>query len=416
MPWKVNDVMEERFRLIEQWKKSGESISDLSERFQVSRKTVYKWLERYELGGLESLVDRSRRPHTQAGRTSAEVEQWLTDLRRVHPTWGPRKLRRVLSNRKPELELPAESTIALILVRHGLSGRRKVRRRAPPSTQPLAHAKEPNDVWAIDFKGEFSCLNGSRCGPLTMSDGATRFLFLCKALPDNGGATVKEEQIPIFRAFGLPARIRSDNGSPFASTGVGGLTKLSVWWVRLGIVPERIEVGEPQQNGRHERLHRTLEEDTARPPAFSVEAQQQRFDEFQRIYNEERPHDALDGDTPADRYRRSSREFPEKLPELEYPAGMQLRRADQDGKIRWKQARCRVGSALAGEVVGLEEIDDGVSRVWFGPVLLGLLDEKRAPRGAAARENSHWPPLQSPSGLLARRPVTGDDDQEQEKV
>lgn len=417
MPWKVSDVMEERFRLIERWREGGDSITELAARFGVSRKTVYKWLERFEESGLEGLKDQSRRPLVQAGRTSAEIEQWVSDLRGTHPSWGPRKLRRWLERKMPEKSWPAESTMGLILKRHGLNGKRSKRRHATPSNQPLAHASRANQVWSIDFKGWFRCGDGSRCDPLTVSDAATRFLLCCRATPSTDTEAVKCELKRVFRHYGLPERMRSDNGSPFASTGVGGLSALSVWWVKLGIVPERIEPGEPQQNGRHERMHRTLKAETALPPAATVAAQQKRFAEFLGIYNHERPHEALGGETPAEQYQRSAREFPRKLPEVEYPAGWPLRLADEGGKIRWKQARCRVGRALAGEVVGLEEIDDNVWRVWFGPVLLGLLDEREGPSRAASKIDSHWPPLQSPSGLLARRPMTEHhDDEEQEKV
>lgn len=414
MPWKVSDVMEERFRLIERRREGGDSITELAARFGVSRKTAYKWLERFEESGLEGLKDHSRRPLVQAGRTSGEIEQWVSDLRRTHPSWGPRKLRQWLERKRPEQSWPAESTIGLILKRCGLNGKRSRRRHATPSSQPLAHASGANQVWSIDFKGWFRCGDGSRCDPLTVSDAATRFLLCCRAVASTDTEAVKCELKRVFRHYGLPERMRSDNGSPFASTGVGGLSTLSVWWVKLGIVPERIEPGEPQQNGRHERMHRTLRAETAMPPAATVAAQQKRFAEFLGIYNHERPHEALGGETPGEQYQRSAREFPRKLPELEYPAGWPLRLADERGKIRWKQARCRVGQALAGEVVGLEEIDDSVWRVWFGPVLLGLLDERKGPSRAARKIDSHWPPLQSPSGFLARRPMTDDDENREE--
>jgi putative transposase len=395
MPWKVSDVMEERFRLIERWNDSGESIAELARRFQVSRKTVYKWLERYELGGLEELADRSRRPLVQAARTSAESESWIVDVRHAHSSWGPRKLRQWLERKHPEQHWPAESTIGLILERHGLNGRRAKRRHATPSAQPLAHARQANDVWAIDFKGWFCCGNGERCDPLTVSDAASRYLLCCQTVAATNTEAVQQELTRVFRRYGLPQRMRSDNGSPFASTGVGGLSRLSVWWTRLGIVPERIEPGEPQQNGRHERMHRTLKAETAAPPAENLHAQQRRFAHFLEIYNHERPHQALAGDSPADHYQRSPREFSEKLMELEYPPGMELRKADEGGKFRWKQARCRVGQALAHQVVGIQPVDDGVSRVWFGPVLLGLLDERKGCSPTALKENSQWPPLAS---------------------
>lgn len=402
--------MEERFRMIERKRESEESISELARRFQVSRKTIYKWLERYELGGVEELADRSRRPAVQAGRTASDIEQWIINLRQTHPTWGPRKLRRFLMKRQPERKWPAESTVALILDRQGLTAKRKKRRRATASAQPLAHAQEANDIWSIDFKGWFACGDGERCDPLTVSDAASRYLLCCRAMESTTTGAVKEQLEQLFREYGMPARMRSDNGSPFASTGVGGLSRLSVWWVRLGIEPERIEPGEPQQNGRHERMHRTLKQETAHPAAENLVEQQRKFDEFRRIYNYERPHEGLRGDCPAEHYQSSLRVFPDKLPELEYPARFELRKADQDGKIRWKQARCRVGAALGHEVIGVEAVDDGVWRVWFGPILLGLLDERKGYTQTSRKECASWPPLQSPSGLLARRPTHSKDD------
>jgi len=397
--------MEERFRLIERWKESEESISDLAKRFGVSRKTVYKWLERYEQGGIEDLADRSRRPLVQAGRTPGELEQWIVNLRQTHPTWGPKKLKRFLERHQPELAWPAESTVALILDRNGLTTKKKRRRRATPSQQPLAQAKEPNDIWSIDFKGWFCCGDGTRCDPLTVSDAASRFLLCCHAMERTTTPFVMAKLSKVFREYGIPARMRSDNGTPFASTGFGGLSKLSVWWIRLGILPERLEPGEPQQNGRHERMHRTMKQETANPAAEDRQKQQKRFDEFKRVYNFERPHEALSGDCPADHYTASLKPFPERLLELEHPSGFEMRKADESGKFRWKQARCRLGEALAHEVVGIEAVDDGMQRIWFGPVWLGLLDERKGYRQAATKETSSWPPLQSPFGLPPRRPT-----------
>ncbi len=416
MPWKVSGVMEQRYEVIERWRSSGESIAELARRYGVCRKTIYKWVERYEAEGLAGLGDRSRRPLRQAGRTATESEQWIVDLRQTHPSWGPKKLLSWLERRQPEREWPARSTIGLILQRHGLSGPRRRRRHASPTPGPLRVAEQVNEVWCVDFKGWFRCGNRECCQPLTMSDEVSRFVLCCQGLERTGFEAVQRQQTGIFRCYGLPERMRSDNGPPFASTGVGGLSQLSVWWIRLGILPERIEPGEPQQNGRHERMHRTLKQDTASPPAATLALQQRRFQHFLREYNYERPHEALRGACPADLYTPSPRPYPEKLPELEYPAGLALRRADECGKIRWKQARCRVGAALAHQVVAVEPIDDGVCRLWFGPVLLGLLDERKGYSPTRRKECSSWPPLQSPCGLLARRPTAEDHEEEPDEV
>lgn len=410
MPWKVSSVMEQRYELIREFRSGELSVSELAERYGMSRKTVYKWLSRYDEAGLEGLQDRSSRPHTQWRRTSEEIEEAVVELRQRYPSWGPDKLKRWLERHRPQLDWPARSTIGLILERANLSRRRRIRRHATPTTERIGEVRHPNQVWGIDFKGHFLCGDGSRCDPLTISDLASRYLLLCQVMDATNTAAVQQEMTRVFRQFGLPERIRSDNGSPFGSTGVGGLTRLSVWWIKLGIIPERIEAGKPQQNGSHERMHRTMKQDTAQPPAATLAGQQRRFDDFQRMFNEERSHQALDGATPADRYGPSPREFPERIEPWEYPGHLELRRADERGKIRWKQCRCRLGGALSGEVVGLEPVEGDFVKVWFGPVLLGVLDEHSArsnPR--ASKANSQWAPLQSPSGLLARRPLTEDD-------
>jgi putative transposase len=416
MPWKVSDVMEQRYALIERWRSGEESVAELARRYQLSRKTIYKWMDRFEEEGRAGLGDQSRRPHRQALRTPAEDEQWILDLRHAHPTWGPKKLRSWLERHHPEQEWPARSTIGLILKRHGLSSAQPKRRRATASPGPLAPPQAVNDLWCVDFKGWFLCGNGECCQPLTMTDGLSRYLLCCRDVTPTRYAEVRRAQTAVFRQYGLPVRLRSDNGPPFATTGVGGLSRLSVWWIHLGILPERIEPGQPQQNGTHERMHRTLKRETARPPASSAARQHQRLQNFVQEYNHERPHEALQGACPADLYRPSKRPFPEKLPELVYPAGRELRRADESGKIRWKQARCRVSQALAHEVLAVEPIGDGVSRVWFGPVLLGVLDERDGYSKTRKKDFSYWPPLQSPSGLLARRPAADQHGEEPAKV
>ncbi len=402
MPWKVSDVMEQRYRCIVDWQE-GESVAELARREGVSRKTIYKWIGRHEELGLEGLNERSRRPLSQPGRTAREIEEAVVELRNRHPSWGPEKLKTWLERHAPQPDWPARSTIGLILKRWNLSGKRGRRRYATPSTEPLAHATGPNQVWSIDFKGWFPCGNGERCDPLTISDAATRYLLCCRAVETTGCETIKQQMARVFREYGLPERIRSDNGSPFASTGRGGLTRLSVWWIKLGIQPERIEPGEPQQNGRHERMHRVLKQETAKPPAASLRQQQKRFDEFVRTYNEERPHGALKGATPADLYHPSRREFPEKLGEMEYPKGVEVRRTDQDGHFRWKQARGLAGKALGKECVGIEPIEDDLAHVWFGPVLLGVLDERRGYTATDGKATASWPTLYLPSDLLPRR-------------
>ncbi len=280
------------------------------------RKTIYKWLSRYDEAGLEGLQDRSSRPHTQWRRTSEEVEEAVVELRQRYPSWGPDKLKRWLERHRPQLDWPARSTIGLILERANLSQRRRIRRHATPTTERIGEVTHPNQVWGIDFKGHFLCGDGSRCDPLGISDLASRYLLLCQVMDATNTAAVQQEMTRMFRQFGLP---------------------------------ERIEAGKPQQNGSHERMHRTMKQDTVHPPAATPVKQQRRFGDFQKTFNEERPHQALDGATPADCYIRSPREFPERIEPWEYPSHLELRRADERGKIRWKQCRCRLGSALSGE-------------------------------------------------------------------
>jgi transposase InsO family protein len=404
MPWKVSHVMEERFRWISEWKDGEHSITSLCRKYGISRKTAYKWIERYEEQGVAGLTDAPRAAHSHPNQVADEIEQAIVELRGQRPSWGAGKLRGWLLRHKPGLAWPAESTMGTILQRHHLIGPVKRRRHAQPSAQPLAHAVAPNDVWCLDFKGWFVCGDGQRCDPLTLTDAASRYLLCCRSVDETDGEHVRPVLVEAFQSYGLPDRIRTDNGPPFASPGVSGLTALSVWWLKLGILPERIAPGKPQQNGRHERMHRTLKQETAMPPSADLRAQQQTFDRFRHDYNQERPHEALQNKTPSDHYRRSERMYPNQLAEMEYPSEYETRRADQLGKVRWKQARFRVGSPLAHELIGMENLADGLWKIWFGREVLGILDERRHTSAARKKRNGYWPPLQSASGLITRQP------------
>jgi len=403
MPWKASHVVEERFRWLFEFEQSEASLAELCRKYGVSRKTAYKWLGRYRSLGAEGLLDRASTPLHSPARVAGEIEAAVVELRRGHPTWGPKKLLAWLERWAPERVWPAGSTVAAILARHGLSGRRRRRQRTPLGSSPLVEAAAPNDVWAIDFKGWFRTGDGRRCDPLTVTDSFSRYLLCCTIMERTDSRRTRRELVRLFRSQGLPDRIRSDNGPPFSAR--GGLSELSVWWLRLGILPERIEPGEPQQNGRHERMHRTLKQETQRPAAATLAAQQRRFERFVEEYNYQRPHEALGQTTPAEHYCSSKRSYPESLPEMEYPARMEVRVADQGGKIRWKQARCKLGRPLAGQLIGVETVGEGMNHLWFGRQLLGALDERRARSGARKKLDGYWPPLQSPNGLLTRRPV-----------
>jgi transposase InsO family protein len=367
--------MDERVRFVVEYERDELSMTRLCAKYNISRKTGYKWLRRAAEVGLDHLHDRSRRPHHRPNQTPSEIEHAVLSLRAAHPTWGPKKLLRRLQDGNGHTRWPARSTIAEILRRHGLVIARKRRRHAPPAQQPLAHCHGPNAVWCIDFKGWFRTGDGRRCDPLTLTDGFSRYILRCQAMDQTTGPGIRPVLEAAFRHYGLPRAIRSDNGSPFASCAIGGLSRLSVWWVKLGIVPERIEPGQPQQNGRHERMHLTLKQEACQPPAATVRAQQRRFDRFVEEFNEQRPHEALGLDTPAMHYQPSPRRYPPREPEVSYPSDWLCRMVRHNGEVKFQGRRFFLSEALTGEPVGLEPIDDRYWRVYFGPIALGIFDQ-----------------------------------------
>ena len=376
MPWPEESTMDLRRQFVQDVQSGAAPMTELCAAYQISRKTGYKWLARFDEGGLPALADQSRRPATSPTATPPELVRALLDARGRHPTWGPRKLLHLVRQQLPGAPWPARSTIALHLARAGLVvSPRRVRRPGHPGP-PQAPMDAPNAVWTADFKGQFRTGDGAECFPLTIADGYSRMLLVCRALTST---RVLESQ-PYFRRafqeFGLPRRIRSDNGVPFATQALGRLSPLSVWWIRLGILPDLIEPASPQQNGRHERMHRTLKRDTARPPRATRRAQQRRFDVWRAEYNTLRPHEALDDATPASHDTPSGRRFPDHLPPLEYPGHYAVRRVSTNGGIRWDARWVNVSHTLGGEYVGLVEIDDGEWDVYFGPLRLGRFHER----------------------------------------
>jgi transposase InsO family protein len=369
--------MDERHRFVLDFQRREDSLAELCRRYGVSRTTAYKWLERYELEGAAGLLDRSRAPHTQARITPSEQEELILNARAAHPRWGPKKIKAWLEARHGGLALPAPSTIGAILGRHGLLLARKRPRHATPTSSPLARPGAPNETWCVDFKGWFLTGDGARCDPLTITDAFSRFLLRCQATAKTDGEHVRAIFAACFREYGLPRRIRSDNGPPFASTGLAGLSRLSVWWIRLGILPERIQPGKPQQNGEHERMHLTLLQEAATPPQANGRAQQRRFDAWRREFNEERPHEALGLAPPAHVYVASVRPFPARLAEVAYPEDWPTRSVRGAGQMQWRGRDVLVTRALAGERIGLQGVADGLWRVYFAALPLGWFDERR---------------------------------------
>lgn len=377
MPWKETCKMEERLEFVQEVKGGDHCFAECCRRFGISRPVGYKWMRRHEQQGLEGLGDRSRAPHHRPHALDEETEQAIVDFREDHPDWGPRKLRVKLKESEPGRYWPAASTIGELLRRRGLSVSRTRRRKGTPSSQPFGSCTQANDVWCVDFKGWFRVQDGRRCDPLTLSDADTRYLLRCQAVGQPDGKHVRAVLEAAFREYGLPQAIRSDNGSPFASTGLGGLSRLSIWWMRLDIELQRIRPGKPQENGRHERMHRTLKQCTASPPAATLRAQQRAFDAFRREYNHERPHEALGQIPPGRVYECSPRPYCSRLPEVVYPAFMQQREVHEHGQIRFKGTRYFLGQALFGQRVGLARIDPRYWFVCFMNLALGVLDLSR---------------------------------------
>jgi putative transposase len=385
MPWQGVCPMELRMRFVNAVLTEEDSITALCEEYGVSRKTGYKWLTRFQAQGPAGLAERSRAPHVVPWAVSQAQTEAIIALRRQHPSWGPKKLRAKLLTRAPAQPWPAMSTIGDLLQREGLSRRRKPRRRATPTPSGVPPILAPNEVWCIDFKGWFRTGDGATCYPLTVTDAFSRYLLCCRAItPDYDGCRRELERL--FRERCLPQMLLSDNGPPFASLAAGGLSRLSIWWIKLGIRPIRIVPGKPQQNGRHERMHKTLKAETAQPPAATLAAQQRRFDHFRAEFNHERPHEALGQAVPAAVYTPSLRPYPARLEDPPYPSHFALRRVRSNGEIKWQGELIFVAKPLAGEVIGLQEDDEGDAQVYFGPVQLGSIDAVTLKFEACARQ------------------------------
>jgi transposase InsO family protein len=375
MPFKETCRMEERIRMLSEYDTGNWSISDLCRRYGVCRDTFYAWRKRRESNSAEWFMDRSHAPLHCPHHTEAALSEAVISLRRRFQHLGPRKLRSILDRQAPETSWPAASTIGDILKRAGLITPVKRRRRALDQRRSVAAVTAANDEWAADFKGWFRTRDNRRIDPLTVTDSHSRYLIEVRIVPP----TIEGSQAVFaaaFRSHGLPDAIRCDNGSPFGSTGAGGLTRLSVWWIKLGIEPHFIHPASPQENGRHERMHRTLKAQTSCPPAANATAQQARFDAFRRHYNEERPHEALGQRPPHEVYTPSRRAMPDRVEEPWYDADHQVRQVRSSGEIMWKGERVFVGEALVGEPVGIAELETGDHVVRFCDRDIGLIDRR----------------------------------------
>jgi putative transposase len=402
MPWKETCAMTERLKFVALAEEGSEPMAELCRQFGISRKTGYKLLARYAEEGIDGLHDRSHAALNHPHAVTEAMERRIVDLRGEHPKWGPRKLRARLQMLDAAISWPAASTIGEIVRRHGLVAPRRRRTVTPADLLPFVSCTGPNDTWCIDFKGWFRTQDGRRCDPLTISDAFSRYLLRCQTVRRADCRHVRPLLEAAFREYGLPRALRSDNGPPFASRSVAGLSRLSVWCIRLGVKPERIRPGRPAENGRHERMHGTLAREACEPPAANRREQQRRFDAFRRTYNEERPHEAISNATPSMVYRPSPRPYPSRLPEVVYLDPWPIRKVLHTGEINWRGERLFLSEVLSGEMVGLQESDGGVWCVHFGPLLLGTIDEGGEFHRAGQRRRGA---LRSPEASRAAPPV-----------
>jgi transposase InsO family protein len=384
--------MEQRLEFVLLQTKHETGMAELCRAFGISRQTGYELVAHFQAEGLDGLKRQSRAPHHHPNAIAEEVCAAVLRAKAAHPSWGPKKLK-PLSDELDciQQQWPVASTRGAILTRAGLTVRRRpARPHVPPRTQPFGSVSQPNDTWCADFKGWFRTADGVRCDPLTISDAHSRMVLRCQGMHHGTDAQqVRPLFEATFREYGLPVRLRTDNGTPFATVGAGGLSTLSIWWIKLGIIPERIDPGRPSQNGRHERFHRTLNEATAQPPAATIRAQQRRFDAFRQEYNHERPHEALGQEPPISCYAPSARPYPKRLVDPSYPTADQVRQVRHNGEIRWSSGTIYVSNALIGESVGIYEAADGWL-VRYGPIDLGLLDPSQSRLRQPKRRERRW--------------------------
>jgi transposase InsO family protein len=375
MPWKETSALDIKREMVTDWMTREYSIVELSEVYRVSRKTIYKWLSRFQFSGLSGLEERARVPLHHPNATPVEIAGEIIKAKMAKQKWGPKKILARLKNESPDVHWPALSTTSEILRRHGLVKHRRPRHHTPPYNEPFRECTLANAVWSADYKGHFRMGNGRLCYPLTITDNYSRYILGCRALPRPGYEQTQPWFEHAFRGYGLPVVIRTDNGTPFASVAAGGLSRLAVWFIKLGIIPERIEVGEPQQNGRHERMHRTLKEEAVAPPRDNITQQQRVFNRFTSEFNNERPHEALGQRTPASLYSPSAREFPAKIHPVEYNTNTVVRHIHTNGCMKWKGSIIYIAENLIGEDIGLRQISDHEWEMRYSFHYLGIFDE-----------------------------------------
>lgn len=375
MPWRMTSVEDQRKLFIKFHLENEISIAELCREFMISRKTAYKWIERFNSLGYEGLKDQ-RRARLVQDQTDDILVQKILDLKRKRTTWGPKKILGQLWNQEPEFKWPSSTTVGNILLRNGFQKTRELKKRLPIREKILSHCLQPNDVWSIDFKGWFQTKEGIKCDPLTLTDAHSRFLLHCSKLPLGTTEYVWKVLEKTFRQYGLPIYLRHDNGPPFATCGAGRLSRLSISLIKAGIIPEWIDPGKPYQNGRHERMHRTLKAEGIFPRELSLKEQQLKFIEFQQYFNFERPHESLGQKTPGSIYTPSPRAWNGEFKTPEYDENWQVVRVRSSGQIGWRGDEVFISKALDNENIGLKENEEGEWEAYYGPVCLGTIGRK----------------------------------------
>lgn len=373
MAWRARNVEAQRYLFIQEHQYGERSLSELCIDFEISRTTAYKWLDRYEREGEPGLIDRSRARHTQESHTSEFLQRRILEVKQKYSSWGPKKILGYLKRHHPNESWPSCTTVGNILSKNGLTCTRKKRKRFPAKDQPLSHCNAPNDIWCVDFKGWFKTKDCIKCDPLTVTDAHSRYILYCSKIHSGKCKDVWRTMEKLFHRYGLPKYLRHDNGPPFATSGVGRLSALSVNLIKAGVTPEWIDPGKPYQNGRHERMHLTLKQEATFPLKLSLREQQMKFREFIEYFNNERPHEAIDQKVPSDVYLHSERDWDGQLRSPEYGPEYVIKRVRKHGQVGWRAGDFFIGKALAHEYIGFKENNNEEWQVYYGPILLGRM-------------------------------------------